>query len=76
MRRVGVRVRIHTHGRFLLEVQEPEVQVLVGVSDFLGVGRPRRRIIKSRWIAEIDLADFAEAALVADMQRVFPGLVG
>ena len=70
MRRVGVGVRIHAYGCFLLEVQEPEVQALVGVRDFLGVGRPRRGIIKSRWIAEIDLKDFAEAALVADMQRV------
>ena len=76
MRGIGVHVGIHFHWRFFIEVHVPIIQPLVGVADFLGVRRPRRRIIKSRGIAEIDFANRPEAALLADVQRVFSGLIG
>src|SRR5439155_22316593 len=62
--------------RLFLKLHTPEVQALIGVCDFLGVGRPPRRIIEGGRLAEIDFADVAEAALIADMQVVFARLVG
>src|SRR4029434_6906074 len=76
MGRVGVYVRVHMSWRFFLKLHAPKIQTFIGVCDFLGVGRPRRRIIEGRRLAEIDLADLAEAALIADMQVVFARLVG
>ena len=59
-----------------LDVQIPEIQPLVAVHNHLAVGRPGRRVVKRRRIAELDFLHLTKAILLAHVQCVFPGLIG
>ena len=64
----SVSVSIHLDRRLLaFETHVPKTQTLVGVGDFLAVGRPHGRVIERRRRAKVDFADFAHSALVADV---------
>jgi hypothetical protein len=69
-------IGVHLHRSGLIEIYVPEIEPLVGVSDFLAVWRPGEAVEIGRRRAEIDFADFTQTILGAQVQRVFAGLVG
>src|SRR5262249_38489982 len=57
-------------------VEIPEVETLVGVSDLLAVRRPERGVEKGGGRTEVKVAHLAHTVLLANLHLVFAGLVG
>src|SRR5712671_3222481 len=59
----------------IVEIDIPEIQSLVGISNLLAVGRPHRAVEKRRRIPQIDMPHLAQAVLGAYAQFVFDALI-
>src|SRR5258708_6230701 len=69
-------VGIYADGRTFFDIHVPDVHALVGVGNFLAVGRPGGAVEIGWRIAEADFFHFAEAGLIHDVESVISGFVG
>ena len=67
--------RVHFDRSLFIEIDVPNVQALVGVSNFFAIWRPLRRIEEGWRIAEIEFTNIAHTVLIADVEFVFAGLI-
>src|SRR5215213_6246065 len=66
-KRILVSVRIDFNRRGLVDVDVPQIQPFVGVSNLFAVRRPHRRIEKRWWSAKTNFLHFTHSRLVAQV---------
>ena len=73
---IAVDLLVHQHGLTRRHIHDPQAQVLVGICDALGVGRPGGAI-EIAWLGtEVDDRGRLEAGLIVQVELVLAGGVG
>src|SRR5689334_7537399 len=66
---------VYLYGRSLVDIDIPDVQPLIRVSDLLAVRRPCGTIEKRGRISQIDFLYLRDARLIFQVKGVFTGLI-